>query len=85
MGNLMIVADMIRRARAWIQRFLEGTFFLLGLIILGWILAQIFFGLRLSVMLVICAVAAVVVWTLLSHFLPFIRKKGMGDMFRKKD
>lgn len=80
----MLVPEEGRQKGTWIQRLLYGIFFLLGLIILGWILAQIFFGLRLSVVLIIFAIAAIVLWTALSHFLSVMWGKGMGDMFRKK-
>lgn len=81
----MLVPDGGRQTRSWIRRVMSGAFFLPGLIILGWILARIFSGLRLSVVFLLCAIAAIVLWATLSHFLPVMWGTGTEKIARKKD
>jgi hypothetical protein len=50
--------------------FRAGAFVLPGLITLGLLLAWIFFGLRLSVVFLLCFAGTLVLWTALSQFLP---------------
>jgi len=67
----MLVPDGGKQTRAGIRRIPSGAFFLSGLITLGWLLAWIFFGLRLSVVfLLLCFAGTLVLLTVLSQFLP---------------
>lgn len=67
----MLVPDGGKQTRAGSWRLWQGIILLPGLLILGWILAWIFFGLRLSVVfLLLCFAGTLVLWTVLSQFPP---------------
>ena len=81
----MLVPEAGRKNRAGIWRLWQKIILLPGLLILGWILAQIFFGLRLSVAVVICAAAVIVSWAALSHFHPVMWSRTFRQIFMRKD
>ena len=66
----MLVPDGGKQTRAGIRRIPSGAFVLPGLNTLGWLLACIFFGLRLSAVFLLCFAGTLVLWTVLSQFLP---------------